>query len=112
MDVIVFGAFVKKVVDFFRNLRNWRTERSAILTQTLAFVGGIVVVVLASHAKVTADLVLPGMSTALGHLDGSSQVLYGLMVGAAGSLLADGVSAIDNTDSAATPPLVAPPQGV
>lgn len=109
MTAIVFATLVAKVIDFLRLLANASTNRSAIVTQLSAWVGGIVLVVLAAHASVTADLVLPGTSMALGVIDGSSQVLVGLLVSSLGSALVDVKQAIDGSDSAAKPPLLGPP---
>jgi predicted PurR-regulated permease PerM len=110
MDAVLFATLLWQVVDFLRELTNLKTQKSAVLTQLTAWVGGIILVILASHAKVSADLILPGMSTALGHLDGSSQVLYGLMVASLGSSLVDVKQSIDNTDSSTKPPLLPPSQ--
>lgn len=104
----MFATLVWQVVDFLRELTNLKTQKSAVVTQATAWLGGIIIVVLASHAKVSADLVLPGMSTALGHLDGSSQVLYGLMVASLGSSAVDVKQALDRSDSAVKPPLLPP----
>jgi hypothetical protein len=106
MDAVIFATLVWQVIDFLREVTNFKTQRSAVLTQLSAWVGGIILVVLASHAKVSTDLVLPGMSTALGHLDGASQVLYGLMVASLGSSGVDLKQAFDNKDSAAKPSLL------
>lgn len=106
MDAVMFATLVWQVVDFLRELTNLKVQKSAVLTQATAWAGGILVVILASHAKVSTDLVLPGMSTALGHLDGASQVLYGLMVASLGSSLVDVKQALDGNDSSAKPPLI------
>jgi hypothetical protein len=116
MDAVLYATIVWQVIDFLRELTNLKTQKSAVLTQATAWLGGIILVAIGSHAKVTADLVLPGMSTSLGHLDGSSQILYGLAVASLASSLVDVKQAFDRSDSAVKPSLLpsapsSPPAG-
>lgn len=108
MDALLFGSLVKKVIDFIRLLTNWKTERSGILTQIIAWVAAIGLVWLASTSKITDGVVLPGSSIALAHLDGSGIVLAGLLVGSFGSSIADVLKSIDTSQSESKPPLIAP----
>lgn len=72
----------------------------------IAAITGIGVVVLAAHSDATAALHLIDKGPALGNLDGGSQILLGISVGSAGTVLADLRKAIDNTGSAEKPPIV------
>lgn len=108
MTVVIFGALVWKVVDFMRLLFNITTNRSAIITQATAWIGGIVLVVIAAHAGVAKLLVLPGTDSALGTLDFASQILAGLLIASFASTVVDIKQAIDNGDSSAMPPMVPP----
>lgn len=109
MTTIVFAALVWKVIDFLRMLFNITAQKSAIITQATAWVGGVVLCVVAAHAAVTAGLVLPGSDLPLGQLDFASQVLIGLLVSSLASGIVDVKQAIDPSDSAAKPPLVSLP---
>jgi hypothetical protein len=108
MDAVLFASLLWQVIDFLREVANFQSQRSAVITQVTAWVGGIVLVALAAHAKVAADLVLPGTGIALGSLDLGSTILVGLMVSSLGSSLVDVKQAIDRSDSAAKPPLMNP----
>lgn len=106
MTEIVFAALVWKVIDWLRNIASLSTQKSAVATQALAWLGGIVLVWVASSATVTAAVVLPGTSSPLGSLDGGSIILVGLLVASFGSTLVDVKQALDGSDSAVKPPLL------
>ncbi len=109
METVVFASLVLQVTDFLRELAHVRTNVSSVVTQAAAWVAGIVLTIIAAHAAVTADLVIPGADAALGTLDGPSQILVGLLVASLGSTIVDVKQALDSTDSAAKPPLLGPP---
>jgi hypothetical protein len=109
METVVFATLVLQVTDFLRELANFRSNLSSVVTQATAWIAGIILVVLGAHAAVTAGLVLPGSGQALGTLDGPSQILVGLLVASLGSTVVDVKQALDGSDSAAKPPLIGPP---
>lgn len=109
MTAVVFAALVWKVVDFLRQLANLKTQKSSVLTQLCAWVGGIAVVALGAHAAVSAALVLPGSTLPLGKLDFGSTILLGMLISSTASALVDVKQAIDGHDSAAKPSLLEPP---
>lgn len=74
----------------------------------IAAATGIGVVALGAHADVTAGMHLITNGPALGNLDGGSQVLLGLSVGSAGTVLTDLRKAFDNNSAADKPPIVGP----
>ncbi len=106
MTVLVFTALVWKVIDFFRLLFNFRTQRSGVITQITAWVGGVVLVIVAAHASVTSGLVLPGADEPLKTIDFASQILLGLLISSVASAAVDIKQAIDGTDSASKPPMI------
>jgi energy-converting hydrogenase Eha subunit G len=106
MDTVVFGALIWQVVDFLRELANFRTQKSSAITQAAAWIAGVLVVVLAAHADVASALILPGTDQALGNLDFGSQVLVGLLVSSFASTGVDFKQAFDRSDSAVKPPLI------
>jgi hypothetical protein len=106
MTVVVFAALVWKVIDFLRMCLNFTTQKSAIFTQATAWVGGVVLVILAAHASVSGGLVLPGADEPLKTLDFASQVLLGMLIASFASTVVDLKQAFDNTDSALKPPMV------
>lgn len=71
----------------------------------LAAATGIGAVALAAHSDVTSALHLITNGPALGNLDGGSQILLGISVGSAGTVLADVRNALDNSGSAVKPPI-------
>lgn len=106
MTVIVFGALVWQVIDFLRELTNFKQQRSAIVTQATAWGGGVLLVLLGAHAAATKALILPGSDIALGKLDLGSIILVGMIVASVASTGVDLKQAFDRTDSAAKPPLI------
>lgn len=74
----------------------------------LAAATGIGAVALAAHSDVTSALHLISNGPALGNLDAGSQILLGISVGSAGTVLADARNAVDGTTSAKKPPIVGP----
>lgn len=105
MTAILFATLVWQVTDLIREALGGRGSRSSLVTQLAAFVVGIVFVWIGANATVTQALVIPGVDTPLGDLDGGSIVLVGLLVASLASSLVDVKAAIDNTDSARKPPL-------
>lgn len=71
----------------------------------LAAATGIGAVALAAHSDATSALHLITNGPALGNLDGGSQILLGISVGSAGTVLADVRNALDNSGSAVKPPI-------
>ena len=106
MTVIVFTALVWKVIDFFRMVTNYKTQRSGIITQVTAWAGGIILVIIAAHASVTSSLVLPGADESLRTIDFASQILLGLLIASLASATVDIKQAFDSSDSAAKPNLL------
>lgn len=106
MDTVVFSALVWKVIDFTRHLANFAQEKSAVATQLLAWIAGVLAVVVGAHAGATEAITLPGTTDALGNLDGWSQVLVGLLLASTASAAVDVKQAIDGTDSNVKPPLI------
>jgi hypothetical protein len=106
MTVLVFSALVWKVIDFFRMLFNFSTQKSAIVTQLTAWAGGVLLVVVAAHASVTSGLVLPGSDEPLKTIDFASQILLGLLISSLASTVVDLKQAIDGSDSASKPPMI------
>src|SRR5262252_2710335 len=104
MDTVVFASLVWQVVNFIRQLVNLR--RSAVVTQLIAWIVGVVLVVLAAHASVASGVVLPGTDQALGGLDFGSQVLVGLLISSLASTGVDFKQAFDHSDTNAKPPLL------
>ncbi len=53
MDIapaVLLATLVWQVIDFLRELTNLPTQKSAVLTQLAAWIGGVVVVLLAAHS--------------------------------------------------------------
>ena len=106
MTILIFSVLVWKVIDFLRMLFNFRTEKSGVVTQATAWIGGVVLVIIASHAAVTSALVLPGSDESLKLMDFASQILLGLLISSLASGVVDIKKAIDNNDTAAKPSIL------
>lgn len=78
-----------------------RNAVTALVPWAVAFV----VLALGAHAGEVNDFVLPGLSAPLGDMDVASLLFAAAAVGSSGGFLYKAVTAIDNTDSAAEPPL-------
>lgn len=92
----------------FQNLVRYAKAKDAngAIGILLAALTGCAVVALAAHSDVTSALHLIKGAPQLGNLDGGSQVLLGVSVGSAGTVLADLRKAFDNTATADKPPIV------
>lgn len=100
--VAVFAALaftINKIVSVIKAAKN--SDWNVVVTQVLVWAVGFFVLALAANADVTSALVLPGFTTTLGELDGSSIVLFALLAGSTGSFAFDLKKAIDGSDSAA-----------
>lgn len=104
-------ALGKKLIDFAKMLTNWRTERSGIVTQALAWAVFVGLVFLYGASQQAAHQpILPGLS--LADLDGWSKLILGLSLGSGAGIVADWLAAKDQHDSQALPPLKFPGTGV
>lgn len=82
-------------------------DANGIVAIVLACLSGIAVVALAAHSNVSASLQLIQGGEVLGKLNMASQVMVGVAVGSAGTVLADARKAVDGSTTAAKPLLVA-----
>jgi hypothetical protein len=115
LSVLVVGvvglvALVTKITDFLRLLANLSQQRSAVLTQAVAWVGGVAGVFLYSASDFGPTVKIGTLL--LDDVNSFSKVVLGLAVASAGSLAVDFKQALDRSDSAAKPPLVPGPSGV
>lgn len=111
-DAVVAGlllALVWKFTDFLKHAA--ARDLNGVVTQLVAWVAGFVAVVLFAHSAYAGHLVIHGLR--FDHVSWVDQLLAGLLIGSAGSASYDVKTALDQTDSAATPrllhPRVAPP---
>lgn len=104
-ELAVLAAFVKKFVDFLRSLRG--RDTNAVVTQLVAWVGGVVVVFLASHVDFASAVEVGNMS--LDQLSGWAQAALGVLLGSGASIAQDVLKAVDNTQSESKPKLVPAP---
>lgn len=97
---------VNKTVSVVKAIANG--NKNDAVTQILVWLIGVGAVILAAHASLTSDMLLPGLGRSLGSVDTASHVLLGWILGGSGSFAFDLKKAIDNGDSAAEPPLLKP----
>lgn len=97
-------ALVWKFIDFLRALANFATQKSAVVTQVTAWVGGVVGVMLFAHSNFGTTVTVGDMT--LDKYDGTSLLILGLMISSAASAAVDYKQARDNNDDASKPPLI------
>lgn len=101
-ELLLLAALAKKVVDFLRQARG--KDTSAVVTQLVAWVAGIVVVYLGAHVDFAGAINVANMS--LDQMSLWTQTILGLVVGSVGSVGKDLLKALDNTQTEASPELV------
>lgn len=99
MEVVTATALllllVKALVDLFKR---FRSDRSAAVTQLVAFAVAVGVVFLFAATPLGAGIALLGVS--LGGAGVATKVLFGLAIGAGAMGATDALKAVDNTQSA------------
>lgn len=96
------GTIVFTFVNFIKALTS--KNFSAALTQVVAWLSGVVAVVLAAKTDLAAGLDLGSLS--LDKLDGLTQVFLGVISSSILGTVHEIKKAIDTSDSAAQPPLI------
>lgn len=105
MLLVVLATLGSKVTDFLKFLRN--KDWNAAVTQLVVWASGAVVMFMASVAKVVHDVEIPSLNgVTFGSLDGGSKILVGTAITSLLSVGYDFKKALDNTDTAKTPPLM------
>ena len=105
-ELAVLAAFLKKFVDFLRSLRG--RDTNAVVTQLVAWVGGILVVWLAANVDFASAIEVANVQ--LDQMSLWTQAALGLLLGSSASIAQDVLKAVDNTQSESKPKLV-PAQG-
>lgn len=107
LTLVALAALAVKVVTVIKSIGK---DNNKALTQVVTWLVGFGVMLLGAHAQVTSDLVVLG-SYRLGDLDVGSLFLAGTALSSVGSFGYDGLKAVDNTQTAADPPLTKLPPG-
>lgn len=102
VELATMAAVAKKFVDFVRHLRG--RDVSAVLTQLLAWVSGAVVVYLAANVDFASSIEFANVQ--LDQMSLFTQTVLGVLVGSVGSVVKDGLKAVDNSQTEAAPALV------
>jgi hypothetical protein len=93
----------------FVRAKDWNSA----FTQAATWGVGVALMFLASAADVTATIPVPGLAnTVIGDVNSASKILLGFMLLSAGSVVYEFKKALDRSDSAAEPALVAPAKQV
>lgn len=104
---MVGGSFlVFTFINLLRNLTHFgdAESRNAVVTQVTAWVGGVLAAVLMAQADIAKGL--PMFGTTMAKLDGASLAIVGLLLASAGGAFKTFLSAHDQTQTAAVPPLL------
>jgi hypothetical protein len=107
VGVVGLAALVTKVTDFLRYLTNLPQTKSSIVTQLVAWGGGVIGVFAYSATDFGPTIDVNGIL--LNNLNSASKLVLGLAIGSIGSAFVDYKQARDNTDSSAVPPLLPGP---
>ena len=101
--VILLAALATQVTTIIKFLTAgfFRQAVTALVPWVVSFVA----LVLAASAGEINDYTLPGLSAPLGDMDMASLLFAAAALGSSGGLLYKAITAIDQTDSAAEPPL-------
>jgi hypothetical protein len=101
--VILLAALATQVTTIVKFLTAgyFRQAVTALVPWAVAFVA----LLLAANAGEINDYTLPGLSDPLGAMDMASLLFAAAAIGSSGGLLYKAITAIDNTDSSAEPPL-------
>lgn len=102
MVFILFAVLVWKFVDFIRLLSNYDDNKSGLITQIIAWISGILLLIVAAHI---GKISLPGLDQDLNRISFTSQILLGLFAGSLASGLVDIKQAIDRKDTSSKPRL-------
>jgi hypothetical protein len=96
-------AFASKLTDLAKYIsaKDW----NAAGTQVVAWLIGIATLAVAGASDLTKGLTVPGLDVTLGSIDFVGLVLLGLSATSILSKVVDVTKAIDQNDSAKTPPL-------
>jgi hypothetical protein len=103
VGVIGLVAISMKVTDFLKMLTNFGTQRRAIATQLLVWLGATAVVFLYSASDFGSTIAIADI--ALNDMASATKVILGLAIGSAGSVAVDFRKAIDGGDTAKAPSL-------
>lgn len=105
MEIIGIASLIAlavKIVDFVKYLR--ASDWNAAVTQAATWVAGVLVVLLAANADITAGIDVGG--TPLGAMNVWSLIFVGLSLLSLGSVAYDFKKAVDNSSSSKTPHLL------
>ena len=109
MDIPILGvvglvALIYKTIDFLRMLVNLKTQKSGVVTQLVAWVGGILAVVLYANSDFADSVTIGGKN--LSAMGGATLFMVGIVLGSMASATVDIKQAFDNNDSASKPKLI------
>jgi hypothetical protein len=105
--MLLMAAVIWKFTDFLKNVRAGISGGSwnSVITQLLVWAAALGGVFLLSASDFGTSVV-GGIDKPLNDLDGTTKLVLGLMGGSFASGLFDSKKAVDNSDSAAQPPLL------
>jgi hypothetical protein len=102
--LIGLSALAWKLLDFLRMLVNWKTSKSGVITQALAWIAACCAVFLFGESQFGDTVTIAGLN--LETMDTPTKLLFGLALGSTASVLVDFKQAFDNSDSNSKPPLL------
>ncbi len=97
---------VNSTIAWMKTLTN--RDWNGFWTHFTVVVVGVIAIVLAAHANLSNDFVIPALNRSLGSLDWPSQVLLGWIVTGTGKFAFTFTQAVDGSQSAAEPNLLPP----
>ena len=103
--LFALGTLVFTFVNFLKYARN--KDINGVVTQGVAWVAGIAGVAIAAHTQFAGSINFGSLP--LNKMNFVTQIFIGLIATSILSTVNEVKKAVDNTDSAAQPPLVGPP---
>jgi hypothetical protein len=102
VPALALVALLLKFIDFLKSAS--ARDVNAVVTQLVAWVSGIVVVLLFAQTDFAGSIEING--TTLGLLNAWSQVIVGLTLASTASVVSDGLRAVDNSVATKDPKLL------
>jgi hypothetical protein len=101
--LVALGLLASQLTTLFRFVQ--AAQWSSAFTTVLPWVTAFLALLLGAQAEATSSLTLPGFNESIGDLDIASLFYAAVVVGSTGGFAHKAVKAVDNTQSAAEPPV-------
>lgn len=108
IPLVLVASVIKKVIDFVKYLAGG--DVNAVVTQLVAWAAGVGMAFLTANSDYGTEIMVNGRS--LSSLNGWALTLLGLNIASLAGVGWDTIKAIDSSNSAAVPDLLAPREAI